>query len=66
MEIRNALYSDFKQYIRNRKELINYFNNLELLFNSIIEKNEEKLNQILNNINDNDNPASEWFNRNPE
>ena len=26
MEIRNALYSDFKQYIRNRKELINYFN----------------------------------------
>ena len=38
MEIRNALYSDFKQYIRNRKELINYFNNLEWLFNSIIEK----------------------------
>ena len=26
MEIRNALYSDFEQYIRNRKELINYFN----------------------------------------
>ena len=65
-EAKNALFIDFKDYIRERKELENYVKNLNILYDRIITKDEKWLEKVLNDIEEDNNPASEWFNRNPE
>ena len=65
-ETKNALYNDLKDFVRKRKELNFYVKNLDLLYEAINTKNEKLLETSLNNIESDNNPASEWFNRNPE